>query len=328
VSKNDERISWVHSTPFILVHLAPLLALWTGARWADWILCVVLYYGRMFFLTAGYHRYFAHRSYKLGRSAQFVMAFGGTTAAQKGVLWWSAHHRGHHLDSDTELDIHSPLKGLWWSHMGWFLCGMHKSADLARVKDLAAYPELRWLDRWWILPPTVLAVMCFWIGGWSALLIGFFLSTVLLWHGTFIINSLAHLVGRRRYATDDASRNSFWMALLTCGEGWHNNHHHCPTSARQGFRWWEIDMSWYALKALAWIGVVRHLMTPTPAQLARGRLADGVIDAGLRAFREARERARRYCKEKRAAVGRALKSAREAAEQAVRPPAGKPGIEP
>ncbi|HCU24843.1 MAG TPA: hypothetical protein DF383_07485, partial [Deltaproteobacteria bacterium] len=222
----DERVEWMKSLPFLVAHLLPLAALWTGAAWQDWVICLALYWGRMFFITAGYHRYFAHRGYKLGRVMQFLMAFGAMTSSQKGVLWWSGYHRHHHRYSDQPEDVHSPKKGFWWSHVGWIMCAKFHKPDHDLIPDFAKYPELRFLDRAWILPPLLLALAVFLIGGWSALWIGFFLSTVLLWHSTFTINSLAHVFGRRRFATTDTSRNSFWLALLTMGEGWHNNHHH------------------------------------------------------------------------------------------------------
>ena len=322
----DERIDWLNSTPIILVHLIPLLAIWTGARWTDWVLCVVLYYVRMFFLTAGYHRYFAHRSYGLGRGAQFVMAVGGATCAQKGPLWWAGIHRHHHKFSDTQEDAHTPLKGFFWSHMGWFMCGKWKKTDFKVMKDFAAYPELRLLNRFWIVPPALLAIAIWIIGGAHALLIGFFLSTVLLYHGTFTVNSLAHVFGRRRYATDDASRNSALIALLTMGEGWHNNHHHCQTSARQGFQWWEFDPSFYVLKAMSWVRIrryrlVRKLMVPNAHQLTSNRLKDGIFDHGLKAYREARKKAKEYYRLKKREFGAAIDSAKEKAAAIARPAA-------
>jgi len=266
----DERINKRSSLPFLALHLAPLFAIVTGVSRADLILCGALYFGRMFFITAGYHRYFAHRSYKLARLPQFLMAVGGNTAAQKGPLWWAAHHRDHHRYSDTDRDVHSPIKGFWWSHVGWILSDRYKTTELDGIRDFARYPELRWLDRYDWIAPWALGIATFLIGGWSALVVGFITSTVLLWHGTFIVNSVAHVFGRRRYATDDTSRNSLLVALVTGGEGWHNNHHHYPSSARQGFFWWEIDTTWYLLRALSWLGIVRGLRTP-PARVLSGR---------------------------------------------------------
>ncbi len=326
-----DRIDWLHSIPMILVHLAPLLAFWTGTHAIDWIMCFVLYFARMFFLTAGFHRYFAHRSYKLGRVMQFVMAFGGGTCAQKGVLWWAAHHRDHHAHSDTELDVHSPIRGIWWSHALWFLSGAHKETKFDRVEDLATYPELRWLNRWWIVPPTMLGLACLIFGGTSMLLIGFVLSTVFLYHGTFTINSLAHIWGSRRYDTADDSRNNPALAIITMGEGWHNNHHHAQWSARQGHRWWEIDMSWYILKVLSWIRLVRKLKPPSPKILETNLLQKGARDTGkeaVRVLREARKKAGRYYVVKKEAFNAAVASAKQAAEDMVPSPIDKVGLDP
>jgi stearoyl-CoA desaturase (delta-9 desaturase) len=277
---DDERVNVRSSVPFFLCHLIPLLGFVTGVDAGDFVLLGVLYFGRMFFVTAGYHRYFAHRSYKLGRVAQFIMAFGGTTAAQKGPLWWAAHHRQHHRASDTPEDVHSPIRGFWWSHVGWILCDRTGGTDFERVRDFARYPEIRFINKHdWIGPWTV-AVASFLIEGWSGLVVGFFGSTVLLWHGTFTINSLAHVFGRRRYFTTDTSRNSALLALITGGEGWHNNHHHYPTSARQGFYWWEFDPVYYVLHGLSWVGIVRDLRAP-PRAVRDARPPTGAVDVGL-----------------------------------------------
>jgi stearoyl-CoA desaturase (delta-9 desaturase) len=267
----DEVVNWRTSVAFIAVHFLPLLAFVTGITWTAVVLFVATYLGRMFFVTAGYHRYFAHRSYKLGRVAQFVMAFGGASAAQKGPLWWAGHHRAHHRNADTNLDIHSPKRGFWWSHVGWILCDKYNETPEHDIKDFARFPELRWLNKHDWIAPWTLAIACFVIGGWSGLVVGFFASTVVLWHSTFVVNSLAHVFGRRPYATEDTSRNSLLIALLTGGEGWHNNHHRYPSSARQGFRWWQVDTTYYGLRTLEAIGIVRDLRPPPARVLAEAR---------------------------------------------------------
>jgi stearoyl-CoA desaturase (Delta-9 desaturase) len=277
----DERLNWRSSAPFFAFHLIPIAVIWTGVPASALVLCAALYFGRMFFITAGYHRYFAHRSYRLPRWAQLVMAVGGTTAFQKGPLWWAAHHRDHHRWSDTERDVHSPIRGFWWSHVGWILCDRWSGTDLDRIRDFAKYPELRWLNRNDWVAPAVLAGLTFAFGGWAGLVVGFGLSTVLLWHGTFLVNSLAHVVGRRRYATSDTSRNSFVIALLTNGEGWHNNHHHYQASARQSFRWWEWDPSFYVLWLLERVGVVRDLKRPSERIMATNLIDAGHFDVGV-----------------------------------------------
>ena len=297
----DEKINWTSSLPFLLFHAVPLLVVVTGVTWKAVAIFGVLYTLRMLAITAGYHRYFAHKSYRASRPVQFVLALLGTTAAQKGPLWWAAHHRAHHRFSDTERDVHSPQKGFWWSHVGWILCDRYKDADIELVRDLAAFPELRFVERFSSVGPWILGGITLWIGGWSGLVFGFFGSTVLLWHATFSINSLSHTLGSRRYATGDTSRNSPLLAVLTLGEGWHNNHHHYPASARQGFYWWEIDLCWYALRGLGAILLVRGLRRPTVEIMERNRLHDGVFDLGM--FRAAWRRAGVAVANSRASLG-------------------------
>ena len=289
VEGSADRTDWLSALPFIGVHLAPLAAFFVVVTWQDWVLCAALYVGRMFFITAGYHRYFSHRSYRMGRLPQFLMALGGTTAVQKGPLWWAGHHRVHHRYTDLDKDVHSPRDGFWWSHVGWILSTRYKETDFAAIKDFASYPELRLLERVSWIGPWTLAIGCLLIGGWGGLVVGFFLSTVLLWHGTFLVNSAAHLIGRRRFATPDTSRNSALIAAITGGEGWHNNHHYLPASARQGFAWWEIDPTWYGLRALAALRVIRDLKDPPARLLDQARVRDGAFDIGM--FRSYWERA-------------------------------------
>jgi stearoyl-CoA desaturase (delta-9 desaturase) len=272
----SERISPLRQLPMAIVHLLPLLAIYTGARWQDWAVCLALYYIRMFGVTAGYHRYFSHKTYKMGRLMQFLMAFLATSSAQKGVLWWAANHRHHHKYSDQPEDVHSPKqRGFWWSHIGWMLVPKFEETKWDRIKDFAKFPELRFLNKHWWIPPTILGVAVWLAGGWSMLLIGFFLSTALLWHGTFTINSLSHVFGSRRFRTTDTSRNNWLLALITCGEGWHNNHHHFCASANQGFYWWELDLSYYVIKLMEALGLAWDVRNPSPGALARNRLDTG-----------------------------------------------------
>lgn len=257
--------------PFIGLHLACLAALFTGVDATALILCGVLYFIRMFGITAGYHRYFAHRSYKTSRLMQFLIASLGCSALQKGPLWWASHHRQHHRFSDTPDDPHSPhVTSFWWAHLGWILSEDHIDTPWDVIRDWSRYPELRWLDRLHWLPGLFLAGLCWLIGyltgGWAgaanSLVWGFVISTVLLYHATFSINSLSHLLGKRRYATDDDSRNNLFLALITLGEGWHNNHHHYQSSANQGFFWWEIDISYYLIQTMSWLGLVWDIRKP------------------------------------------------------------------
>ncbi|MGB8634951.1 MAG: acyl-CoA desaturase [Rhodanobacteraceae bacterium] len=272
------QIDWLRAFPFLALHVACAAVFWVGVSPIALVVASGLYAVRMFALTGFYHRYFSHRAFKTSRAVQFVFALVGASCVQRGPLWWAAHHRNHHRHADTDLDPHSPsIRGFFWSHAGWFLTPDAFRTDLERVPDLARYPELRWLDRFDTAVPLVLAVLLYGLGvllshvapqlgtsGGQMLVWGFFVSTVVLFHATVTINSLAHRYGSRRYETRDQSRNNAWLALLTFGEGWHNNHHFFPGASRQGFRWWEIDITWYGLRLMAALGLVRELK-PVPA---------------------------------------------------------------
>lgn len=263
-------IVYPSAIPFILLHLAAFAAIWTGVSAASLTLCAALYVLRMFAVTGGYHRYFSHRAFATSRGFQLVLACVAQSTAQKSVIWWASKHRHHHLHSDTPDDVHSPRHtGFVYSHLGWLFARQHDQADLTTVADLTRYPELRWLHAHENAPAVALAVLCFVAGGWQGLVAGFVWSTILLWHATFCINSLAHVRGTRAYVTGDDSRNNWLLAIATMGEGWHNNHHTYQSSARQGFRWWQVDATWYILRGLALIGVVRGLKQP-PQAVVRG----------------------------------------------------------
>ncbi|MEE9385481.1 MAG: acyl-CoA desaturase [Nannocystaceae bacterium] len=266
--------------PFILVHCLAFGALWTPVATIDVTVGVALYWIRMFGITAGYHRYFSHRSYKTSRWFQFVLAMLAMSSSQKGVLWWAAHHRHHHKYSDRHNDIHSPKRhGLLYAHMGWVF-NHTENTDYTKVRDLARYPELVLLNKYWGVPPVLLAVGIYWCLGLSGLFIGFMASTAVLWHGTFTINSLTHMWGRPVYETGEDSKNSFLLALITMGEGWHNNHHYYQASAAQGFHWWQIDLTYYILRLLGAAGLVWDLREVPEHVVASHRLADRATDAG------------------------------------------------
>ena len=270
------RISVVNASLFIALHFTVLLAFVTGVSWTSLAIALGSYYLRMFAVTAGYHRYFAHRAFKTGRVFQFLLAVLAETSVQKGVLWWAANHRHHHRYSDQPEDIHSPArKGFWWSHVGWILATDYEATNLSAIRDFARYPELVWLNRYFLVPPLVGAGLLFAFGGLPWLVWGGLIPTIALWHGTFFINSLTHIVGQRRYLTTDMSRNSFLLAIVCCGEGWHNNHHYHQNTANQGWFWWEVDFTFYALKALSWVGLVWDLRRPPEAtRLAFTRYTD------------------------------------------------------
>ncbi len=275
--ETSSRIELLRVLPFIIIHLSVLLVFWTGVSWVAFITAVVLYIVRMFAITGFYHRYFSHRAFKTSRPVQFIFALLGNAAGQRSPLWWAAHHRHHHKNTDTPEDTHSPvLYGFWWSHLLWFMANRNYKTRLNEIKDYAVYPELIFLDRFDSLAPLSLLVLLL-LSGWllgryftglhtNALQMavwGFSISTVVLYHATFTINSLSHMFGRRRYDTHDHSRNNWFLAILTLGEGWHNNHHHYAGSARQGFFWWEYDLTFYILKLMALLGLVYGLK-PVP----------------------------------------------------------------
>ena len=268
---HEEDIIHPRVVPFILVHLACLAIFWVDVQPIDWIICGALYVVRMFGITAGFHRYFSHRSFKTSRAFQFFLAFLGQSSAQRGVLWWAAKHRHHHKHSDTEQDIHSPVQhGFWFSHVLWIFSKRGLTIDYTTIKDFQKYPELVWLEKWERLPPFILGVLVWAVAGWSGLVVGFFVSTVILFHGTFTINSLSHVFGKQPYVTGDDSRNNLFLAIITLGEGWHNNHHHFPSATPQGFHWWQIDITYYTLKILSVFRIVWDLRLP-PAHVVEGK---------------------------------------------------------
>jgi stearoyl-CoA desaturase (delta-9 desaturase) len=265
---------------FIGVHIMCLGIIWVGWSWAAVSVAAALYLVRMFAITGFYHRYFSHRSFRTSRWFQFLFAMIGNSAAQKGPLWWAAHHRHHHQYSDTEQDVHSPVRrGFFWSHFGWVYAPENLGTRTRLVPDLAKFPELRFLNRFDVLMPTLLGVATFFLGvvlnrlypelgtnGMQMLIWGFFVSTVVLFHCTAGINSIAHLFGRRRFETKDQSRNNAFLALLTLGEGWHNNHHRYATATRQGFYWWELDITYLGLVFFSKLGLVWDLK-PVPQKV-------------------------------------------------------------
>jgi stearoyl-CoA desaturase (delta-9 desaturase) len=265
--QGNDRIDWVRAIPFICMHLACIAVFWVGWSGAAIATAIGLYLLRMFTVTGFYHRYFSHRTFSTSRVVQFIFAFIGCCCVQRGPLWWAAHHRHHHIHSDQEHDIHSPIQhGFLWSHIGWFLSRDIYKTNLKKISDFSKFPELRFLNRFDIIPPILMAITLYLIGSWQLLIWGFFISTIFLYHGTFFINSLAHKMGKARFKTGDDSRNSLILALITLGEGWHNNHHHYPASTRQGFYWWEIDITYYILKGMAFLGIIWDLR-PVPAHV-------------------------------------------------------------
>ena len=277
---SDDRIDYARCFSLIFIHLGCLGLFWVGWSWTAVSIALFLYFTRMFAITAFLHRYFSHRTFKTNRFFQFIFAVIASSAMQRGALWWAAHHRKHHKESDTEMDVHSPhTKSFLWSHIGWITSRKNFLTDYTAIKDFARYPELVFLNRFNKLIPLLLGVLLFvsgeWLSlnapslktnGWQLIVWGWFISTTVLLHGTSTINSLSHLYGKKRFDTGDESRNNFWLSLITLGEGWHNNHHYYMHSARQGFYWWEIDITYYGLKIMSFIGII-HDLRPVPKHI-------------------------------------------------------------
>ncbi|MBJ9907337.1 acyl-CoA desaturase [Acinetobacter bereziniae] len=278
-SSESKKIQWVRIIPFIILHVACLGIFYVGVSWFAVTFMLLFYLIRMFSITAFFHRYLSHKTFQTSRIVQFVFVLIGTMSAQRGPLWWAAHHRYHHRFTDTEHDPHSSTYGFWYSHLGWFLNDYNFATRKEVVKDWLKYPEMVWLDRFSLIIVLLTAVSIYALGEWLAvvypslatsglqlLVWGFVVSTVLLIHATLCINSLAHLYGSRDFETEDQSRNNLFLSIITLGEGWHNNHHYYAGSARQGFYWWQIDITYYLLKMMSWIGLVWGLK-PIPARV-------------------------------------------------------------
>jgi stearoyl-CoA desaturase (delta-9 desaturase) len=278
--QGDSGVDWARTIPFTGMHLAVIAVFWVGwSPVAVWT-AIFLYALRMFAITGFYHRYFSHKSFRTSRVLQFIFGAIGASSVQRGPLWWAANHRLHHIYSDTPEDVHSPVQhGFLWSHMCWFLSRRNFRTRLDHIRDFARFPELQFIDRYDVVVPTLFAISMFLFGelltyvapglgtnGWQMLVWGFVISTVVLYHMTFTITSLAHKIGYRRYETGDNSRNHFILALVTFGEGWHNNHHFYPSSVRQGFRWWELDLTYYILKVFQMLGLIWDVR-PVPARV-------------------------------------------------------------
>ncbi len=280
IRAQPDGVNFVRCIPFIVLHLGCLGVIWAGWSWFAVWLAFGLYVVRMFAVTGIFHRYFSHKTYSTSRFGQFLLALWTGTTVQRGPLWWAYHHRHHHQHSDEEEDAHSPhVHGFWWSHIGWITSKRNFPTDYSKVKDLAKYPELVWLNRFDVVVPVLFATGLFALGrfletaapglhtsGAQLLVWGFFISTTALFHGTASINSFTHLWGKRRFNTTDDSRNSFILAIICLGEGWHNNHHRYQSSTRNGFYWWEIDLTYYGLKLLSWTGFIWGLK-PVPESI-------------------------------------------------------------
>ena len=265
-----EKLSLLVSLPFISVHIGALFALTISPSPFALFMVFLMYFIRMFGITAGFHRFFSHKTFKTSRAFQFILAYLATSSAQMGPIWWASHHRHHHKYTDEIEDPHTPtLKGFFWAHVGWIMSPSNVPTKEEYVGDLKRFPELIFLDKYHYLASFSMAVSLFALGEYMALnhsqygtngiellMWGFFVSTVILYHATFTVNSVCHVIGYRTYDTKDGSVNNWLVAILTLGEGWHNNHHAFPNSERQGHKWYQIDICHYILWSLSKIGIV------------------------------------------------------------------------
>ncbi len=257
------KMNWFTTTVFGLLHVGAVAALFMFS-WRSLAVAVALYWISVGFgISLGYHRLHTHRSFRVPQALEYLFALFGTLTLQGGPLFWVATHRIHHSRSDQPGDPHSPRDGAWWSHMGWILFGESKHADtraMARyAPDLAKHRFYVWLNNYHWLPVVVLGVALFAIGGLPMMLWGTCLRIVVGLHATWLVNSASHLWGSRRFATNDDSRNNWWVALMTFGEGWHNNHHAHPTSARHGLAWYEFDISWITLHVMKFLRLAKNI---------------------------------------------------------------------
>ncbi len=265
--------------PLLAVHFALLAIPFVEFTW--WSVLAIFVVTRIcgVGVTVGLHRYFSHRAFKTTRWFQFVLGFMGCTALQKGPLWWPIHHRLHHRHSDRKDDPHSPVvDGFWYGHIGWLFSRDLMNPDQAVVKDLMKYPELVWLDRFWMLPGLMLAAACYAVLGMNGLIYGYCLSVVFVFQVTFAVNSIGHLWGPQRFATGEGSRNNPVLGILAMGDGWHNNHHRAPSSARHGFAWYELDLAYQCIRLLAFLGLAWDVKQPPASVMAGGEAIPNATD--------------------------------------------------
>jgi len=273
---SGDRVSWTTAIAFFIFHVLAVVALF-NATWQAVVVAAVLHWVCIGWgIGLGYHRLHTHRSYKTPRLVEYLFAVCGCLTLQGGPVFWTALHRIHHQHSDKTGDPHTPRDGKWWSHILWTIFGEELHADTEIMGKYA--PDLmkdrfyQVLTRWHWVPLVVLGLALLAIGGWSWALWGVFLRVVVGLHCTWLINSATHLWGSRRFNTSDDSKNSFWVALITFGEGWHNNHHAHPRSARHGMTWWEVDLSWMQIRVMQRLGLAWDVQVPSATQIAHKSL--------------------------------------------------------
>ena len=271
INRPQTRINWPTIAFMIIFHIASLTALFYWS-WPAVITGVVLYWiAGSLGIGMGYHRLITHRGYTVPRVVEYFLVLCGTLALQGGPVQWVTTHRIHHAHTDRLGDPHTPRDGGWWAHIGWILTPDDTLADKAKLyryaPDLMRQPFYRFLNRFYYLPLIVLALSLLGVGGFRVLLWGVFLRVTLGLHATWLVNSATHLWGKQRFSTNEDSRNSWWVALLTFGEGWHNNHHAFPRAARHGLKWYEIDINWYGITFLKFLGLAKSIKLVSKEQI-------------------------------------------------------------
>ena len=263
INRDKNPINWPISLFMLTLHVGAVIALFDFSWAALGVFILMTWIADSLGVCIGYHRLLTHRGFKTPKSVEYFLALCGTLSLHGGAISWVAHHRRHHAHAERDGDPHSPRHGFWWSHLGWIVNGVSDNREVESVAHLA--PDLAkdrfhvWISRWNLVPTFVLIGILYWAGGWQFILWGFCLRVVYSWHAAFFVNSAAHTWGSRRFETPDDSRNNWWVALMSWGEGWHNNHHAHPASARHGLTWYEIDIHWYGIWALKQFGLAQKV---------------------------------------------------------------------
>lgn len=259
------QFNWYHILFFAPLHLGALLALFPAFfSWKAVGVALLLYWvtGGLG-ITLGFHRLLTHRSFATPKWLEYFLALCGTLACQGGPFDWVGIHRQHHLHSDQELDPHDSNKGFWWSHINWMFYNSPGLDEVPKfIKDIADDPVYQFLHKNMVFLQVCLGLFLLWLGGWSFVVWGVFVRLVFVWHCTWFVNSATHKFGYRTYESGDRSTNCWWVALLTYGEGWHNNHHAFQYSARHGLKWWEIDLTWMTIQLLQALGLATNVKLP------------------------------------------------------------------
>lgn len=261
------QTKWASVGVFVIIHLIAVVALFNFSWKGFWTFIFLSWVTGCLGICTSYHRHLTHRSFEVWKPLEYFLAFCGCLALQNGPIKWVATHRLHHARSDQPKDPHSPTKGFWWAHMGWLFAFVDELDDYEQYKkyapDLAKKPVYRFMDKYFAWSQVPLGIALYFWGGVPMILWGIFARLIFVWHSTWLVNSAAHIWGYRTWATQDQSTNNWWVALLTFGEGWHNNHHAFLRSARHGLQWWEFDLTYWTIVAFRTLGLASKIQLPT-----------------------------------------------------------------